>query len=34
MRKETATNCSNVDLQATVSTAKLFANKYIALNHG
>jgi len=31
--QETATNCSYVGLQAIVSTVRLFANKYIALNH-
>jgi len=33
-RHETATDCGYVGLQATMSTVELFANKYIALNHG
>jgi len=31
--QETANNCSYVGLQANVSTVRLFANQYIALNH-
>ena len=31
--QETATDCGYVGLQAIVSTVRLFANKYIALNH-
>jgi len=31
--QETATDCGYVDLQAIVLTVRLFANKYIALNH-
>jgi len=31
--QETATECGYADLQVNVSTAGLFANKYIALNH-
>jgi len=31
--QETATDCGYVDVQANVSTVRLFTNKYIALNH-
>jgi len=31
--QETASNCGYAGLQAIVSAVRLFANKYIALNH-